>query len=175
MNYGQRITLILELPPLILVQWRREKKYSICGNLRRALNKLVPLPEEIVEGHTNHTKSQKYCLQNVKKCKTFVQCTRHTGISCQNFFHSTIILPWRVSWMSRGGSVQRSGQAQKSVNLQYNMLGPLDDETNESSTKRLMFQVLFFFHDFLQNSLQKSFQFIFLFLKKKYKNKSKEF
>ena len=67
MNYGQRITLILELPPLILVQWRREKKYSICGNLRRALNKLVPLPEEIVEGHTNHTKSQKYCLQNVKK------------------------------------------------------------------------------------------------------------
>ena len=51
----------------------------------------------------------------------------------------------------------------KSVNLQYNTLGCLDDGTNESSTKRLMFQVLFFFHDFLQNSLQKSFQFIFLF------------
>ena len=35
--------------------------------------------------------------------------------------------------------------------------------TNDSSTKRLMFQVLLFFHNFLQNSLQISFQFIFLF------------
>ena len=35
--------------------------------------------------------------------------------------------------------------------------------TNDSSTKRLMFQVLLFFHNFLQNSFQKSFQFIFLF------------
>ena len=51
----------------------------------------------------------------------------------------------------------------KSVNLQYNTLGRLDDGTNKSSTKRLMFPV-FFFHDFLQNSLQKSFQFTFLFL-----------
>ena len=25
----------------------------------------------------------------------------HTGISCRNFFHSTIIPPWRVSWVSR--------------------------------------------------------------------------
>ena len=24
-----------------------------------------------------------------------------TGISCQNFFHSTIIPPWKVSWVSR--------------------------------------------------------------------------
>ena len=30
----------------------------------------------------------------------------------------------------------------KSVNLQYNTLGRLDDGTNESLTKRLMFQVL---------------------------------
>ena len=36
--------------------------------------------------------------------------------------------------------------------------------TNDSSTKCLIFQVLFFFfHNFLQSSLQKSFQFIFLF------------
>ena len=33
----------------------------------------------------------------------------------------------------------------KSVNLQYNTPVCLDDGTNESSTKRLMFQVLFFF------------------------------
>ena len=32
----------------------------------------------------------------------------------------------------------------KSVNLQLNTLGRLDDGTNESSTKRLMFHVLFF-------------------------------
>ena len=36
--------------------------------------------------------------------------------------------------------------------------------TNEPATKRLIFQDLFFFHNFLQNSLQKSFQSIFLFL-----------
>ena len=34
---------------------------------------------------------------------------------------------------------------QKSVNLQYNTLGRLDDGSIESSTKHLMFQVLFFF------------------------------
>ena len=33
----------------------------------------------------------------------------------------------------------------KSVNLQYITLGCLDNRTNESSTKSLMFQVLFFF------------------------------
>ena len=32
----------------------------------------------------------------------------------------------------------------KSVNLQYNTLGCLDDGTNELLTKRLMFQVFFF-------------------------------
>ena len=41
----------------------------------------------------------------------------------------------------------------KSVNLQYNTLGCLDDGTNESSTKHLMLQVLFLSHDILQNSL----------------------
>jgi hypothetical protein len=51
---------------------------------------------------------------------------------------------------------------EKSVNLQYNMLGLLDDGKNESSTERLMFRVLFFFHDILQNSLQKSYYFLFV-------------
>ena len=35
--------------------------------------------------------------------------------------------------------------ARLSVNLQYNVLGCLDDATNESSTKRLIFQLLFLF------------------------------
>ena len=60
-------------------------------------------------------------------------------------------------------------------NLQYNTLGRWVAGTNDSLTKRLMFQVLFFFPDFLQNSLQKSFQFIFLFFLLNYKNKNKEF
>ena len=51
----------------------------------------------------------------------------------------------------------------KSDNLQYNTLGRWIAGTNDSSTKRLMFQVLFFLHNFLQNSLQKLFQFNFLF------------
>ena len=36
----------------------------------------------------------------------------------------------------------------KSVNLQYITLSCLDDGTNESSTKSLMFKVLFFFYTF---------------------------
>ena len=50
----------------------------------------------------------------------------------------------------------------KSYNLQYNTLVRQFAGTNDSSSKRLIFQVLFFFHNFLQNLLQKWFQFIFL-------------
>ena len=67
------------------------------------------------------------------------------------------------------------GHLLKSVNLQYNTLGRLDVGTNEASTKRLMFQELFFFHDFLQIFLQNSFQFIFLFFHKITKMKIKSF
>ena len=73
--------------------------------------------------------------------------------------------------------LQPQGKARvvKSINLQYNTLGRLDDGTNESSTKRLMFQALFFFMILLQNSLQKSFQFISLFFQKNTKIKIKSF
>ena len=64
---------------------------------------------------------------------------------------------------------------QKSVNFQYDMLGCLDYWTNELSTKCLMFPKMFFFHDFQQNSLQKSFQFILLFFYKITKIKIKSF
>ena len=50
----------------------------------------------------------------------------------------------------------------KSDNLQYNTLGRWVSGTNDSATNRLMFQA-FFFHTFLQNSLQQWFQFFFLF------------
>ena len=51
----------------------------------------------------------------------------------------------------------------KSDNLKYITMARWLGRTNDSSTKHLMFQVLFFFLNFLQNSLKKSFQFIFLF------------
>ena len=51
----------------------------------------------------------------------------------------------------------------KSDKLQYNTLGSWVDRMIVSLTKRLMFQVLYFFYNFLQNYLQKSFQFIILF------------
>ena len=44
---------------------------------------------------------------------------------------------------------QIQGNFLKSDNLQYNMLGRWVDGTNNSSTKRLMFQALFFFRNFL--------------------------
>ena len=47
-----------------------------------------------------------------------------------------------------------------SDNLQYNTLGRWVAGTIVSLTKHLMFQVLFSFHNFLQISLQKPFQFI---------------
>ena len=62
-----------------------------------------------------------------------------------------------------------------SVNFQYNTLGCCIAGPNHSSTKRLMFQVLFFFRYFLQNSLQKSFLFIILFFYKITKIKIKNF
>ena len=49
---------------------------------------------------------------------------------------------------------------QKSDNLQYNTLGRWDDRLIDQASDHLLFQVLFF-HNFLQNSLQKSFPFIF--------------
>ena len=51
----------------------------------------------------------------------------------------------------------------KSHNLQYNTLVCWVAGTKDSSTKGLMFQVLFVFHNFLQNPFQKLFQFIFYF------------
>ena len=41
----------------------------------------------------------------------------HTGISYQNFFHSTIIPPWRVSWVFR--------EADKLKELKFYLFGPL--------------------------------------------------
>ena len=60
----------------------------------------------------------------------------------------------------------------KSVNLQYNTLGRLDDRTNELSTKHLMFQVLFFFMISCRILRKNTFNLFVYFFKK---NKSKEF
>ena len=52
----------------------------------------------------------------------------------------------------------------KSVNLQYITLGCLDDGTNESSIKSLMFQVLFFLILFIDLGHSKLFILIFVIL-----------
>ena len=77
---------------------------------------------------------------------------------------------WKPPDTGRGGFCQISEfilLVYKSVNLQYNTLGCLDDGTNELSTKYL----IFFFSWFLA----KSFQFIFLFFYKITKIKIKCF
>ena len=60
---------------------------------------------------------------------------------------------------------------QKSDNLQFDMLVRWVAGTNDSSAKRLMFQVLLFFHNFFQ----KSFQFIFSSFYKFTKIKTRSF
>ena len=67
----------------------------------------------------------------------------------------SLILQWRMEIENREPHLvptyfccaiqKNSADDQKSVNLQYITLACLDDGTNESSTKRMMFQVLFFF------------------------------
>ena len=52
---------------------------------------------------------------------------------------------------------------QKSINLQYNTLGCLDDWTNKSSTKRLMFHVLFFFMTSCKILCKNPFNFFLIF------------
>ena len=66
-------------------------------------------------------------------------------------------------------------RGQKSDNLQYNMLGRRVAGTNDSSTKRLMFQVLLFFIISCKTYCKKSFQFIFFFFHNFTKIKIKSF
>ena len=73
----------------------------------------------------------------------------------------------------------KSDILQKSVNLQYITLGCLDDGTNESSSKSLMFQVLFCLYTFYRLGALKSLYFYFCnFIKNKkinWKDFCKEF
>ena len=64
------------------------------------------------------------------------------------FYWATLSI-WRPSQQSKSLYISPAvSHVLKSDNLQYNTLGHWVDGTNESSTKRLMFQVLFFL-DFL--------------------------
>ena len=54
-------------------------------------------------------------------------------------------------------------QFEKSINLQHNTLGCLEDGTNESSTKRLMFQVLFLFLKSCKILCKNPFKFLIFF------------
>ena len=71
---------------------------------------------------------------------------------------------WAMNWAQKA--------AVKSVNLQ---LGCLDDGTNESSTKRLMFQVLYFFMISCRILCKNTFNLFVYFFKKNTKIKVKSF
>ena len=71
------------------------------------------------------------------------QLTTAPNLACPHLWRSwSDFLYHDNTWNCKN---MRDIQLLLSVNLQYNMLGHLDDGTNELSTKRLMFQVLFFF------------------------------
>ena len=77
----------------------------------------------------------------------------------------------RERMFKRKGISEEKPKDLKSINLQYNMLGCLDNGTNEALTKASDIPSITFFHDFLQNYLQKSFQFISYFFIKLQKQK----
>ena len=103
-------------------------------------------------------------------------CTNLNSKSHQNNNVNTLASP---SFLSRSLSsyfmaphfIHLGQFAHKSDNLQYNTLDYWVAVTN-NSTNHLMFQVLFLFHNFLQNSMQKLFQIIFYLI---FDNKDKEF
>ena len=104
-----------------------------------------------------------------------ISFTPYTGLSVHKgnvqWFVMTTFECCRTSTVLRGlhqqqyiqlFSLQFSGSSSEIRQSTIYYAGLLGRWDNELSTKSLMFQVLFFFHDFLQNSLLKSFQFIFL-------------
>ena len=93
----------------------------------------------------------------------FVLEFRETSQNLSSFILYRQLLFWFFLWVLWGiefcGSLflslsSRHEKVMKSDNLQYNMLARWLAWTNNSTTKHLMFQVLFFLN-FLQNSLQK--------------------
>ena len=85
--------------------------------------------KEIIAKLSKFTKWQLFALKiTTFFTRTILSTNKRTGVWPQDF------KIWKIN----------SGLwAVKSVNLQYITLGCLDDGTNESSTKSLMFQVLF--------------------------------
>ena len=70
-----------------------------------------------------------------------------------NFFEEFVFI---ASFIILHGLIQKNKYL-KSGNLQYNTLGRMTYQPSVWCSK------YFFFHNFMQNTLQKSFQFIFLF------------
>ena len=74
-------------------------------------------------------------------------------------FPDTIVRFYLETFVILTCCIVNSKKAQKSDNLQYNMLVDWFAWTNDSSTKGLMFQVLFFFHKILEYYFEKKFHF----------------
>ena len=88
----------------------------------------------------------------------------------------SLILQWRMEIENREPHLvptyfccaiqKNSADDQKSVNLQYITLGCLDDGTNESSTKNLMFQEFFLYTFYRLRALKTLYSHLCNFVKK---------
>ena len=174
-------------PPLLLrCSYVRAMATTSLMDQKAYISDIYTFQSEFVE-HWNHKEPDNYCLKGIIfGCCCFFYCyyylrshyLLHKPTIDNLLGYCVVKNPSKIPSITCGSfnKIKKSnlkhldflfvlleGHLLKSVNLQYNTLGRLDVGTNESSTKRLMFQELFFFHDFLQNSFQKSFQFIFFF------------
>ena len=71
---------------------------------------------------------------------------------------------FQLSWPINKFHFECRLRSYSNSNLQYNTLGRWVDGPNDSSTKRLMFQVLFCFHNFLQILCKNPFNLFISFL-----------
>ena len=138
--------------------------FSAWDNNMWLISKLEQM-EWVIFSTYSHTLWMNYCRKNFIKfcfwsCRDIIYSKK---ISTTSMFNGPQ-WPRQIPSNRRHSPLQRIHESSttymKSVNLQYNTLGRMDDGKNESSTKCLMFQVFIFFHNFLQNSFQKSFQFL---------------
>ena len=79
-------------------------------------------------------------------CVTMNDCPNVVALRMSGKLLEQVISSERSNEGERDPFIHQEERIQKSVNLQYITLGCLDDGTNKSSTKSLMFQVLSFLY-----------------------------
>ena len=152
----------------------RDRVLIFCHRVGRdGILSACPVPSRNVPGQPQDRREKRvhhsiFEVWNLKrKMKTvFVTIYSRKTPSCFplnfNFHHAIFELETQKAYNFHN-ILLRENSNLKSNNLQCNTMVLLVVWTNDSSTKGLMFQVLFLFHNFLQNCLQELFQFILYF------------